>query len=591
MVYGRQSMRVDANLSESQASGPARVGTRSLARIIGMMMVVLLAGSTAFGEFLVQPIILKKQVQPGRRVPIEFKIENLSRNTTEQVSLRIADLTQDANGVWMEVAADDPNNPVDVATLRSCKSWLTCTVESVQLDPYQIVPVTLVADIPAGTRGFYFATLIAQTAPRETEIDGYTSTMSVQYLVPVILESQNIPLPHDVKLTDVALKYRPATVENPAASVIATMDIVNKGGTYSRLMGQIRIWQQSRGYWRKTADLTLPETGIIPGVSLNLKQEVGSLLSNGRYKIEGYLHVDGRRGNAIQKEIDFEGDPRTVVNKVLVPIDLDKEDLLIDVTPGSTRMGSIQVGNGSEEQVTVNAEFILPEHMLNVVNGRGIKGDELGCAEWVTIQPQQFTLQRYGRRNLNVVVRMPATATQYSHYYGTLRLHVTYPDGSPGGTKLARVCLKNGKVPATNLIDPTTITMSFSTASRYIVTASFLNGGVTHVRPKCRGLLTGEGDAKYKQFLMSSEAYSQTGIFLPFESRTFSGILDLTDIPPGAYRLTAVLEYPERNAQNVDNPQNQILVEVYEQGGQKAARVAPWDRAPDGKIGKTIIQL
>ena len=93
----------------------------------------------------------------------------------------------------------------------------------------------------------------------------------------------------------------------------------------------------------------------------------------------------------------------------------------------------------------MNAEFILPEHMLNVVNGRGIKGEDLGCADWVTVQPPQFTLQRYGRRNLNVIVRMPATATQYSHYYGTLRLHVTYPDGSPGGMKTALVCLKNGK--------------------------------------------------------------------------------------------------------------------------------------------------
>ena len=68
----------------------------------------------------------------------------------------------------------------------------------------------------------------------------------------------------------------------------------------------------------------------------------------------------------------------------------------------------------------------------------------------------------------------------------------------------------------------------------------------------------------------------------------------MSDIPVGAYRLTAVLEYFGRNTQSqaaVDNPQNQVLIEVYEQGGQKAARVAPWDQAPDGKVGKTIIQL
>ena len=51
-------------------------------------MVVLLAGSSAFGEFLVQPIILRQQVMPGRRsVRLNFKIENLSPDATEQVTL------------------------------------------------------------------------------------------------------------------------------------------------------------------------------------------------------------------------------------------------------------------------------------------------------------------------------------------------------------------------------------------------------------------------------------------------------------------------------------------------------------------------
>lgn len=594
MVYGKQSKQADANLSESRAGGPAGAGTRSLARIIGIGMLVLLAGNTAFAEFLVQPIILKKQVLPGRRVPIEFVIENLSRNTTEEVELKLADLTQDPNGVWMEVQAGDPNNTVDVSSLRSSRSWLTCTIDTVKLDPWQRVPVHLVADIPPGTRGFYFAALIAKTAPRETAIEGVTSFMSVQYLVPVILEVQAGTTRHDVVLTDVGLKYRPETVENPTASVIATMDIVNKGGTYSRLMGQFRIWQMSRGYWRKTAELVLPETGIIPGVSLNLKQDIGTLLSNGKYKVEGFLYVDGRRGNGVDKEIDFTGDRRLAVSKVLVPIDLDKENLFIDVTPGSTRNGSIQAANGSQEQVKVNVEFILPEHMLNAISGRGVKGEDLGCADWVTVNPQEFTLQPHGRRNLNVIVRTPDTATQYSHYYGTLRLHVTYPDGSPAGMRTVGVCLRNGKMNAQNQIDARTISLAESTASRYIVTALFANGGVTHVVPKCRGYLTAAGDAKYKQFLMSSEAFGQTGIFLPFETRTFSGVLDLSDIPEGAYRLTAVLECPGRNAKGelvTENIQNQILIEVSPQGGQMIAKPAPWDKAPDGKIGKTTIQL
>lgn len=594
MGYGKQSVRVDANLSESRMSAPACAGIGPAARIIGTMALVLLLCGSAFGEFLVQPIILRQQVTPGKRgVRLEFAIENLSPDSTEEVSLRIADLTQNSDGVWMEVNPADPNNKVDVSTLRSCKDWLSCPIASAQLDPHQRLPVSVIANIPAGTRGFYFAMLIAETTPRETAIDGPYggALLGVQYLVPIILESQTIPPRHKVELTDVGLTYVPPTVEEPTAAVLGSLEIVNSGGTYSRLMGRLRIWRDNNGHWSKAAEVTLPENGIIPGVKLNLKHDIGVLLPDGKYKVEGYLYVDGQRGNGWSKEIDFKGDPRAPISGGLAPIDLDKENLFIDVIPGSTRGGSIIVGNGSETPITVNAEFILPPHMLNVVSGRQVKGEDLGCAEWVTLQPQEFTLQRYGRRNVNLIVRMPATATQYSHYYGMLRLHSTYQDGSPAGTRTAIVCVRNSKATSANLIDPTSFTTAGLTPSRYLATASFRNGGVTHVTPRCVGVLSGAGGVAYKKFLMNSEANGQTGIFLPFETRTFSGTLDLSDIPEGYYRLTAILEYPGRNAQAGENPQNQKVVKVTEQAsGHKTLEDARPDQAPDGG-GRTIIQL
>jgi hypothetical protein len=556
---------------------------------------VLLLNGSAFAEFFVQPIILRQQVTPGRRnVRIKFQLENNGRDTTETVTLRIADLTQDENGVWAEVRPDDPNNTVDLSSLRSCKDWLTCPVAEATLDPYQMVPVEMQANIPAGTRGFYFAALIAETAPREMSIDGYTSMMSVQYVVPIILEAQTIPMRADVSLTGVHLKYIEPTVEEPAAKVIASMDVVNKGGTYSRLQGQIRIWRMSeKGHWVKAANVTLPDNGIIPGVTLNLKEDIGILLPSGRYKVEGYLFVDGRRGNAINDEFDFVGDVRVVDTRGLAPIDLDKEDLFIDALPGAARQGTILVGNGSEDPISVMAEFILPEHMLHAQVG-DIKGDDLGCVDWVAVQNPQFTLQKYGKRNLSLIVRMPQTATQYSNYYGTLRLHATYADGTPAGMKTANVCVRNGKVAGTNVIDARQPSIAVASPGRYWMTASFLNGGVTHVTPKCKGLLTGSGDVIYKQFLMDSEAPGQDGILLPFESRTFTGVLDVSDIPDGVYRLTAVLQYVGRNAQGqqvIENSQNQVLVEVLEENGQRVAKYAEWNRAPDNKPSKVILKL
>ncbi len=275
--------------------------------------------------------------------------------------------------------------------------------------------------------------------------------------------------------------------------MISTLDITNTGGTYSRLLAQVRVWHHTRGYWRKVADLMLPETGIIPGVRLHLKQDIGTVLPDGKYKVEGYLYVDGRRGNAISREFDFRGDPTKTDVKTGAPIDLDKRDLFVDILPGATRAGTVMVGNGSEERVTVTTEVVVPPHMTLAVSGTGLKGDDLSCAEWVTVNPGSFTLERYARRNLNIVVRAPNAASMYSHYYATLLLHVTYPDGSSGGMREVRICVNNSRGSDKHHIDATALNVAETSPSRYFVTARFINQGATHITPVCRGLLTEAG--------------------------------------------------------------------------------------------------
>ena len=103
--------------------------------------------------------------------------------------------------------------------------------------------------------------------------------------------------------------------------------------------------------------------------------------------------------------------------------------MFLDIVPGATRTTALQVTNGSEEEVTVNAELLVPEQMHLAVNGRGVKGDDLACTGWVTVSPSTFTLRGHARRNLTVMAKMPKEATKYPSYYGTLKLHVSYADG------------------------------------------------------------------------------------------------------------------------------------------------------------------
>jgi hypothetical protein len=81
----------------------------------------------------------------------------------------------------------------------------------------------------------------------------------------------------------------------------------------------------------------------------------------------------------------------------------------------------------------------------------------------------------------------------------------------------------------------------------------------------------GGGAAIVKRFLMSSETlYGQTGMLLPFDVRSFSGDLDLSDVDSGRYYLTSAVKWTDGSPTGA---QKQIVIEVTEQGGRKTARM------------------
>jgi len=577
MMGQKRFTQANAELFASQAGRPAANGNGRTARIIGLLLLVLLAGDSAFADFLVQPMLLRMTVQPGKRYTKEMKLENSDPKEAETLTLRLAELTQKSDASWAEFQPDDPN--FSKATVRSCTSWLTIPPGEIKVGGYQIVPFNLQIDVPAGTRGFFFGAIVATTAPRLVTLGtGQVAPVNMQIVVPVILEVQSTPMRQDISLTGVGLSFLAQKDETPAANNV-TLDIGNNGGTFSRLLPIVRLWGQSGGHWRKMSEVKFPEIAIMPGVKLSVQQNVGQALPSGDYRLEGFLFVDGRRGAVIRKVVQFEGDPTLAPTvRGQASLSMEPSSLIVDkIIPGATRSMPIQVMNGSEEDVTVNAELILPEHMQSAVSARGVKGDDLGCAGWVTVNPPTFTLKGHARRSVMILTKMPKEAAKYPSYYGTLRLHVSYADGKPAGTKDALICAQNKQVAGTPAVGATVLTVSETAPARYLASASFSNIGETHATGlTCQGALSivgggGGGAAIVKWFQMSSEAYGQTGLLLPFESRSFSGVLDVSNVPPGAYYVTSILKYP--GVVPAEGIQKQIIIEVSEQGGRKYARM------------------
>ncbi len=502
-----------------------------------------------------------------------------------------AQVVADPNGArWVDVGTEDQPIRVDVSRLRSCLDWLRIEQDVVELGPLQRKVMNLWIRIPVGVQGYYCAALVAQTRLTPDVDTGIRTPVLLQFLVPVIINVQGRPIRDEIKLTGIDLTYRPAEGFQPAATLV-TMGVDNEGMSYAQLVGVTRVYGKRGDHWQKITEMSCPETSIIPGVKINLQKDMERPLPSGQYRISAALYVNGRRAGVKEEEIEFKGDDRIPEAASDAALDLSPREVEIDVRPGATRTTIMQVTNSSEDPVTVDAALLLPDHMTvrawTDEQGQSVRGQDFGCVDWVTIQPTQFRLRGYARQNIKIVSKMPQMTNPLPNYYATIKLRATYEDGQNGGVSQGLIYLTTrGVVPAPGAMAGP-LSVSESSPSRYLVTASFSNVGNTHFQPRCRAYLTqvvqgAEQGPTVQVADMSSAGYDQRGNMLPLETRQFTGVLDIASVPEGTYRVTVALQYAGGAAQ-----QSQTAVRIKEEGGAKAIEFVSLDSLG----GKVQIQL
>lgn len=609
-AHDKGSKQMDLCLLHQQTTKMRRAGGFSVGRLIGVFCLVLVVCGSAFGQFMVQPMRIDLPTYPNRRTVTTFALENQSTSSETSVDLRLLDMTQDLTGMWQTVEPDalviaDPNGArwvnvgtedqpvrVDISRMRSCLSWLTLEEDTVNLRPLQRKVMNLWVRVPAGVLGHYCAALVAQTRVTVDDDTGIRTPVVLQFLIPVIINVQGRAMRDEIKLIDADLTFREADGRNPSATLV-NLRVNNEGGTYVRVVGVVRVHGERGGHWQRITEMEYPDTGIIPGVNINLQQDVGQALPPGKYRLDAALYINSRRAGTVLKEIDFTGDGRVKDFVVSAALDLDPREVPIEVSPGATRTTILKVANASEDPVTVDAALLLPDHMTVRAfvdeQGNNIRGQDFGCVDWVTIEPTQFTLRGYGRQNLKIISRMPNLPNPLPHYYSTVRLRATYGSGQVAGTTDGLIYLNTTRVEGlkgTPRIKDGSLTFSESMPSRYIVTAMFSNIGDTHILPRCRVLLTevaaGAAGLTWRDVEMSGAPYEQRGNMLPLEERRFTAVLDVASVPPGNYYLTAVLQYAGGAA-----AQSQVGVRITDQDGIKSMESVSLDSLG----GPTRIQL
>lgn len=536
---------------------------------ISIAMTILFSSGSVFGQFIVQPMKFEPKSKANRMVKTTLQLHSFDPEIVINIDLSVVELDQNPDGAW-HIFDPDPNSidyeeGYDVSRLSSCRSWITLEESEVELGPLAQVPVEVTIKIPPRAKGFYAAGIVASMPALNVDSD---VGVLLRYLVPVLIEIQGRAYPPKIELKDVEVVNVPPKDENLATTKIK-LKAENKGSTFSRLKPFARIWGFQDGHWRLITRAEFDDTGIIPGVELNLETDIMRALPSGRYRVAGALYVDGRPGRAVEKEIEFVGDPSVQKAATDAPLDLVPRDVIISGFPNSTRTEILEVINASDETVDIQTLFAEPTILLGPATGV-VKGQDLTCPSWLRIEPPQFTLKSYQSKRVRIIAKIPETATKYPWHYAVLGLYAHYPDGQTAGLTTTNICVENREP----LIDPEArITLENpvfrdleTENSQHWVVTYVNNAGISHFNTvKCRaGLVLTSGDMVGQVRAVASLRSDESPLILPYERRQFAGIFDLSAVPDATYRFEVNFEYDKNKS-----IKKQMNVQVVTRGGRK----------------------
>jgi hypothetical protein len=535
---------------------------------------VFVSGGSVFGQFIVQPMRMDLPLMPRQQYQTALSLQSFDPNEIHEIDLTVVDITQYEDGQWRIIESNETT--FDRSKLSSCKDWISMANDYITIAPMRSTRAMVNIRVPIRTRGFYTAGIIASVRPRPDLLTQFD--VRVRFLIPVFINVEGRPMRHDINLKKMELEAIPAFKENPATTHVI-MSVDNNGGTRSHLKGFAQIKGFLDGHWREITTAEFIAASIIPGAKLKLRANIGKALPTGKYKVGGWLYVDGRRDQRITDEIDFVGDPSVEKVAADAPIDLNPTNISIDSVPGATRIAAIKVYNAADETVNVRAAVRLPQSLLGVAFG-DLKGDDLDCTGWLSIEPQQFTLRSHAQQSIRIISRMPNNVSEVNPcYYAVLGFVSTYADGQSGGVTTAPISVANQNINVEPYVYGMALSPALKGGNEYYIVARYGNFGRIHFTPlRCRAaIVDGTGAPKAITSLISRK----TDMMLPFEARDYSGIIDISRVPEGVYRLAAELKYGPEQTEKADK---QIGIRVMAQGGQKVIEVLQLQEDLGGKI-------
>lgn len=491
---------------------------------------ILSAAPASAQGFMVEPMRMDISVAAGSAIEVPLSIRNTSGTGPRELELALVELSQHTNGGW---SFRQTGSIAETEAQQSSLAWTSISQDKVQIAPLEPTEIMVRFQPPRNARGAYFAALLVETPAPAEGTPGVSVRM--RFLIPIIIEIQGRPVRQNVQLDDLVMTYDEADGRTPTTR--AHLRLTNAGETFSRVTGDLRIERRTGDRWRPVTRFETRERPIIPGVTLELGQDLERRLPSGEYRLRGELWVDGRRLPPLQREIEFEGDPNVDALAYDTELRLSPEMVQMDVVPGATRTTILRIENPGEDVVTVDLGAITPRGLMGVRLG-DLVGADLSAERWTTVHPAQFSLRGGASRNVRVVSAVPPSEGLHANYYADLTLSGTYGDGQSAGTQSSVIHLVNRAAQTVKQGIVETLSLAEAAPNLFAVQARFINTGNTHAMPLARVIVT----SPQGQTVRSATLTGAGGMLLPLGQRVFGGEIDFSDVEAGMYGLRAVID-------------------------------------------------
>lgn len=512
-------------------SSPIQNITLRLSRVLSAaFLVTMMALRTVEAQgFMVEPMRMDLKAAAGNVFQVPLSIRNTGGESAQAVQVSLVELSQHSNGGW---AWRPVSTEAEAVSHQSSLAWTSIDQSNVEIEPLAPAEVLLRFEPPRNARGAYFAALLVETPIPEGSTGVVVRT---RFLIPIIVEIEGRPVRQNVLLEDVSMSYDQADGRDPTTNTL--LRITNAGETLSRVTANVRVERRNGDNWRVVTQFEMRERSIIPGITLDLAQDLERRLPSGEYRLSGEVQVDGRRLPPLLKEISFVGDPTVDVVAYDTELRLTPEMVQMDIVPGATRTTILRIENPGADAVTVDLGAATPRGLLGVRLG-DLVGAELSAEPWTKVQPSQFTLRGGASQNVRVVSTIPADAELHANYYADLVLSGTYVDGQGAGNKSSVIHLVNQAMPIARQGLIEAFSLAESAPDVFAVQVRFVNTGNAHVEPLARAVLT----TPQGQTVRSAVLTGAAGMLLPLGQRMFGGEVDFSDVAPGIYGLRLIVD-------------------------------------------------